>query len=80
MRQGHGDHKRHLIRCGCRKIEEVMKLKLMMEDLMECMGWIKYLIKCFGGWYPWMRMWGDEKGRKKNERKRGEGGIYTLGR
>lgn len=27
-----------------------------------------------------MRRWGDEKGRKKNERRRGEGGIYTLGR
>lgn len=47
---------------------------------MEGMGWIKYLMKCFCGWYPWMRMWGDEKGRKENERRRGEGGIYTLGR
>lgn len=36
-------------RCRCRKIEEMMKLKLMMEDLMEGMGWIKYLMRCFGG-------------------------------
>lgn len=57
MREGHGDHKLRLIRCGCRKIEEVMRLKLiddgrhqlMIEDLIEGSRWIKYLIKHFCG-------------------------------
>ena len=35
MRQGNSDRRLRLIRCGCRNIEEVMKLRLMMEDLME---------------------------------------------
>lgn len=29
-----------------RKMEEVMKVRLMMEDLMEDEGWMKYLINC----------------------------------
>lgn len=30
--QGHGDSRRHLIGYGCGWMEEVMRLKLMMED------------------------------------------------
>jgi hypothetical protein len=41
-----------------------------MEDLMEGMGWIKYLMKCFCGWYPWIGC-GE---MKREERKMGQGG------
>lgn len=52
-----------------------MRLRLMMEDLMEVEEWIKYLMNCL--W--WMVCGVGEM--KKEERKRrergGGGGIYT---
>jgi hypothetical protein len=32
MSQGHGDSRLHLIGYGCGRMEEVIRLKLMMED------------------------------------------------
>jgi hypothetical protein len=33
MSQGHGDSRLHLIGYVCRKMEEAIRLKLMMEDI-----------------------------------------------
>lgn len=50
MRQVHGGIRVHLIACGSRKMDEVIRLR-PMEDLMENERWIKYLINRLGGWY-----------------------------
>lgn len=42
----YGGSRVHPIGCESRKMEEVMKVRLMMEDLMEDEGWMKYLITC----------------------------------
>lgn len=55
-----------------------MKLKQMMEDLMEGMGWIKYLMKCLvGGTRKWRC--GEMKREERKKREGGEEGYLYPG-